>query len=221
MLRSLRLVGVGQIFSAASSGRDGHVGATRLKSSIKSRVCDRCQQRKALDLFGRRTGRGDGRARVCKRCVTDRRNALNAIDRSAVAKKQREYRTSLTPEKREESRLRAMEWYEKNSGHAKERARLRRLSLRNEMLNAYGGRCSCCGESEEMFLTLDHVERDGADHRRHFGNTYATWKDLQRRGWPKKGYTLLCYNCNCGRERNGGVCPHRRPALRYVPTGAR
>jgi hypothetical protein len=19
---------------------------------------------------------------------------------------------------------------------------------------------------------------------------------------------VLCYNCNCGRERNGGICPH-------------
>lgn len=22
-------------------------------------------------------------------------------------------------------------------------------------------------------------------------------------------YQLLCFNCNCGRHRNGGVCPHK------------
>lgn len=188
-----------------------------MASSTKSRVCDRCQQKKAIDLFGRRTGRGDGHARVCKRCVTDRRNILNAANREEVARKQRVYITNLSPQQREEARLRASEWYVQNSERVKDQARLRRLALRNEMLSAYGGRCSCCGESEDAFLTLDHKNRDGAAHRRQLGNTYATWQDLKRRGWPKRGYTLLCYNCNCGRERNGGICPHRTSRLRYVP----
>ena len=33
---------------------------------------------------------------------------------------------------------------------------------------------------------------------------------LKRQGWPKDGYQLLCANCNQGRARNGGVCPHGR-----------
>jgi hypothetical protein len=24
---------------------------------------------------------------------------------------------------------------------------------------------------------------------------------------------VLCYNCNCGRARNGGVCPHQQKKL--------
>ena len=185
------------------------------------RICDRCRKKKPIEQFGRRTGRGDGRARVCKRCVTDRRNLLNAADREGVARRQREYRTSLSPELREDARIRASIWYIENRDHVLTRARARRLALRAEMLAAYGNCCSCCGESEEAFLTLDHVDRDGADHRRRLGTNFAVWQELKRKGWPKRGYTLLCYNCNCGRERNGGVCPHRMPHLRFVPTESR
>ena len=193
----------------------------KLASSTKNRTCDRCRRRKPLEEFGRRTGRGDGRARVCKRCVSDRKNEQNATNRAAVADRQRLYRTNLTPRQREEARLRSMDYYAVHGQRARDRAKLRRLELRNEMLNAYGGRCSCCGETEDAFLTLDHANNDGAEHRRKLGNTYATWQDLKRCGWPKRGFTLLCYNCNCGRHRNGGVCPHRMPRLRYVSAGDR
>lgn len=73
------------------------------------------------------------------------------------------------------------------------------------MLDAYGRKCVCCGETEEAFLTLEHVNRDGAAHRRQVQG--AIYWDLKRRGWPKDGYTVLCMNCNWAR-RNGDPCPH-------------
>jgi hypothetical protein len=24
-----------------------------------------------------------------------------------------------------------------------------------------------------------------------------------------RGYRILCYNCNCGRALNNGICPHK------------
>ena len=43
--------------------------------------------------------------------------------------------------------------------------------LKNEVFQAYGGyQCACCGETEPMFLTIDHVGNDGADHRRVIAN---------------------------------------------------
>src|SRR5690349_6288281 len=39
-------------------------------------------------------------------------------------------------------------------------------SLRQQALEAYGGRCVCCGESTPEFLHFDHVNNDGAEHRR-------------------------------------------------------
>lgn len=82
--------------------------------------------------------------------------------------------------------------------------------LRNEVIAAYGGKCQCCGEKEPMFLTVDHVNNDGAAHKRRIGRGRRginAW--LKANGFPKKGFRILCYNCNCGRYRNGGVCPHK------------
>ncbi len=25
------------------------------------------------------------------------------------------------------------------------------------------------------------------------------------------GFRVLCYNCNCGRNHNKGICPHKKP----------
>lgn len=79
--------------------------------------------------------------------------------------------------------------------------------LREEMIAAYGGKCACCGETAPIFLTLEHVNGGGSAHRRAVGNPYA---DLKRRGWPKDGYTVLCFNCNWASGHGG--CPHRSVA---------
>jgi len=87
--------------------------------------------------------------------------------------------------------------------------------LRHETMLVYGGyRCACCGEGEPMFLTLDHVNNDGSRHRRAIGSFSSpkmfAW--LRARDYPP-GFQVLCSNCNHGRHRNGGTCPHRaRPA---------
>ena len=70
----------------------------------------------------------------------------------------------------------------------------------------YGRSCVCCGESEELFLTIDHVNNDGAEHRRAIGPDICAW--LLKNDFPE-GFQVLCYNCNCGKQRNGGTCPHQ------------
>src|SRR3990167_3944786 len=85
--------------------------------------------------------------------------------------------------------------YEKERHHRK----------RQEVFDHYGNRCECCGETEPMFLTVDHINGGGREHNKLIGNLYR-W--LVSNGFPK-GFRLLCMNCNFGRERNGGVCPHR------------
>lgn len=88
------------------------------------------------------------------------------------------------------------------------RQRNRYRAIRAEVIDAYGGRCACCGESEATFLELDHVDSDGAEHRRMIGRgAHATYKWAKDQGFPAS-FQLLCANCNQGRHRNGGVCPH-------------
>ena len=84
-----------------------------------------------------------------------------------------------------------------------------RVDLRRKMIAAYGGACTCCQESHPEFLSLDHVAGDGAEHRRQVGrNGQAQLVDLERRGWPQEGYTVLCFNCNIAKGAKG-KCPHQ------------
>lgn len=66
--------------------------------------------------------------------------------------------------------------------------------------------CACCGEDELDFLCFDHVDNDGADHRR--TNSTPIYLYLHSRGFPA-GYQILCYNCNCAKGFFG-ICPHER-----------
>ena len=88
-------------------------------------------------------------------------------------------------------------------------ARLR--AVRREALVHYSGadvRCQCCGEREERFLALDHINGQGPRHptRRSGGNSFYGW--LKKQGFPP-GLQVLCHNCNCAKGKNR-ECPHLR-----------
>lgn len=81
----------------------------------------------------------------------------------------------------------------------------------------YGGICSCCGESELMFLALDHIDGGGNEHRRVIGNNKNNrcgssstqfYKWVEKNNYPDF-LQILCHNCNMGKHLNGGVCPHQ------------
>ena len=85
-----------------------------------------------------------------------------------------------------------------------------RRRLRSTALQAYGGRCACCGEAERNFLCIDHVEDNGAVHRREIGGTGdRIYRWLRDNGYPD-GFQLLCANCNMGKHLENGTCPHRK-----------
>lgn len=74
-------------------------------------------------------------------------------------------------------------------------------------------RCVCpgCKETNPDFLTIDHMDGGGNQHRKALKkNGVNFYKWLKSQGWPP-GYQVLCQNCNSGRARNGGICPHVVP----------
>jgi len=86
--------------------------------------------------------------------------------------------------------------------------------LRDLVFAHYGGYlCACCAEDEKSVLTIDHIanngkeERDRLKDRRFSGSKFYAW--LRRNNFPP-GYQVLCWNCNVGKYRNGGVCPHSK-----------
>ena len=74
----------------------------------------------------------------------------------------------------------------------------------------YGNECTCCGESEPAFLSIDHIDNDGAEHRREQGTKGSgTWLYLWliRNNFPT-GFQILCWNCQWGKQLLG-ICPHK------------
>lgn len=84
-----------------------------------------------------------------------------------------------------------------------------RAQLKDAAYAAYRGyRCACCGITEPVFLCLDHVNNDGAEHRRkgnYCGLNLYRW--LRKHGYPP-GFQVLCHNCNFAKQF--GPCPHQK-----------
>ncbi len=109
-----------------------------------------------------------------------------------------------------------------------ERTRNKRAEIKELVFNHYGGWiCACCGETERLFLSLDHINNDGADFRRmisgeqHKGGGYHSYIWLLRHDFPA-GHQVLCANCQFGKRMNEGVCPHeaRRNDYSQVEVGS-
>lgn len=78
-----------------------------------------------------------------------------------------------------------------------------RERVKRQMVEAYGGKCIECGETDFIVLVLDHIDDDGAADRiklRHAANGYKGYMRLRKLGWPKDRHQLLCHNCNFRKE---------------------
>lgn len=116
----------------------------------------------------------------------------------------------------EKRRAKKREDYGKNRESILQDHKQRRRDLKRRVVDGYGGQCTCCGETDIRFLTIDHVHGDGNLHRRAVGggnvNVYR-WAIAE--GFPD-ALQALCFNCNMGRQYNGGICPHEETRLRLA-----
>ena len=69
--------------------------------------------------------------------------------------------------------------------------------------------CKCCGLDVYEFLCVDHINNDGAEHRKQIGGSSELIKWIIKNNYPS-GFQILCQNCNVGKSRNNGVCPHEK-----------
>ncbi len=84
----------------------------------------------------------------------------------------------------------------------------KRIEARLAVFSHYGMQCACCGESNLGFLTLDHINNDGWKYRNEDGIRYPDYSGVIKAGFPSDLQTL-CFNCNCGKSRCKGTCPHK------------
>ena len=161
--------------------------------------CIRCGKKKPESSFY--AGRGD-----CKECHS-------IYIKEWKRRRGESYRQKRNEESKAYYRKNFARISEKERNHP-ERKRRNALAyyyrLQEQAIRAYGGHiCACCKETEPLFMTLDHIENNGRDHRKEFDLRGAKlYKWLKDRGYPP-GFQVLCTNCNHGKYRNNGVCPHR------------
>jgi DNA repair exonuclease SbcCD ATPase subunit len=87
--------------------------------------------------------------------------------------------------------------------------RARHLKLRLAVLEAYGGKCACCGETHPHFLSIDHKNGGGKKDRIAKGcrESGGNWYRYLLKDHPDH-VQILCHNCNMAKGHYG-VCPHQ------------
>lgn len=194
--------------------------------------CTACSVEKTLESFWYDRVKKKHVA-ACKLCASEKKKAYRVQnvekaravnrkwqqanpDRAAIAQKRwRAKNPGLAGE-------RTAHWRIENRERALKAQRFCNRKLKDAAYAAYGGyRCNCCGETEEAFLSVDHVNNDGAEHRISVSNR-SIYKWLEKNNYPE-GFQILCMNCNFGKARNGGICPHkskRSEGSSTIPSGS-
>lgn len=100
----------------------------------------------------------------------------------------------------------SLEWNKAHRQQKYENDRRYRRRLKLAALEAYGGKCDECGETEPDLLEIDHIHGFGNEHReRLFGYGHASpggWNFylwLKKNRWPE-GFRVRCRTCH-PRER--------------------
>lgn len=164
-------------------------------------ICNKCKTEKSESEFGRYcSGSIDVMCKKCRREPVkkwwrDHPDAIRSYNRKSNNKPKTKARRKQWIANHREQYLAAIRRYSR--------------TLREEALLRYSGpfpKCACpgCAETRREFLTIDHKNGDGADHRRQIKMPIYTW--LKKQGYPP-GFQVLCFNCNCAKGARG-VCPH-------------
>ena len=175
--------------------------------------CARCGFTKPITEFLRNKARHDGVQTYCTLCTKRYRQEKTdyAARYAKRAEAERRYvleRYWRDPEKVRRKRRKIHRDPVEYARH-KDRVIARGKRLRAAVFAAYGGEtCACCGEMTPEFMTIDHIDGCGAELRKVHGLGQSFYGWLIRNNFPP-GFQVLCFNCNMGRAKNGGVCPHK------------
>lgn len=179
-------------------------------TTFKSKLCRTCGLEKFLEtgFYIRRSCR-DGYSLDCRQCINEslrKRLETDEEYRNRRAEHRKKEKTSTAYKSRNRGE-RGAKWRKENPDRYRELKREKRRELRRLVIEKYGGKCVCCGETEPKFLTLDHVNNDGAAHRRVIRKANIHYWIIKN-DYPDN-IQIMCWNCNSGRALNNGICPHK------------
>jgi len=149
----------------------------------------------------------------CSKCkVNDRKilsngNVCNWCDECQSKQNSKYYK-----EHKEKVLAKNKKWAEENRQQAYNNNTKSRSKRRMKCIEFYSGgklECECCKENHYEFLTIDHIEGGGTQHRKDIGNGgQALYSWVINNGFPD-GFRVLCYNCNSCLGHYG-FCPHKQ-----------
>ncbi len=118
----------------------------------------------------------------------------------------KEYYRNYYKDNAEIIKARRKKAYKENPEYTFEKTRKRVNKARKEAIEYYGNKCNCCDETIFRFLTIDHKNGRGNEHRRKLkSKSIYIW--LRQNNYPKE-FQVLCFNCNCAKGFFGS-CPHK------------
>lgn len=176
-----------------------------------SSSCLYCSPRCRKNAQARRRYNRTRERNLCVWCFTT--PAIDGYSLCADCRERgRDYRYNMAPEQKRRATEKTKAWIKTQPDYWKRTQQKTHDKLRRQVYAHYGERCACCGVSDWRFLTIDHINNDGAAHRRKLGKpnsggvNFYRW--LRTHNFPD-GFQVLCFNCNCAKSRFGGICPHQ------------
>ena len=150
---------------------------------------------------------------ICQKCKKKRRNAGHMLCQVCYNHYWRKNNLKTYKEIRHKSYIKIKAT---DNDRLLRYARNTQMRLKSKIMAAYGGKCACCGEPNEKFLTLNRIKNNDEIKcgRKFKGN--GTNVGVYRQAIKEKcsaAFQLLCWNCSYGTAKNGGVCPHKNNAI--------
>lgn len=161
--------------------------------------CYLCKEELPLESFGRNCSKPDGCATECKKCKSKQDKEYRERNKDKVKAHKHEYYLENRDDIIEKVCLYAKEnriAHNLRGKKAKEKCKL-------GVFSAYCDdvvKCKNCTEDDIGILTIDHIDGNGADHRREIqgknngggGSNFYRW--LKKNNYPT-GFQVLCFSC--------------------------
>ncbi len=165
-----------------------------LERSKRFRTCSLCRVKKEISEFYRRKNYDCQSHEYTYDCKVCHRIYVNKYDSKNSKSK----------------RIKEKHWIMQNRELHLKNKKEYRARVRKQAIEKYGGKCKCCGETNLVFLAMDHINGGGSKHLRTIKYQIAFW--LRKNNYPD-GFQVLCHNCNMAKHILG-ACPHENSGLK-------